>query len=265
MIGGVSAQDETEERQQDKYTVKAKKKLHSRFLLQQDLKEKEKQAALLLEQQKVVLESDPALADGLKVLQLTSRVLSFLQRAEEPPADELRGLRVHCWVLVLSGSREVEEHFFIDPLSGNSYATGDGGFLGIESVWDNYNYYVNMQDCSNDCSVSSGWDTYPLRTAWSAPWRSRVCVCVQGVEFDLEDLDLWEPVLVGVASKKQLTDKILRRREIRFLGRVNSKYKVCRWRRGGAEAAVSQASPPVGGSQRWAGAAQVKLAVLCLC
>lgn len=44
----------TPEPQQNKYTVKPKKKLHSRFLLQQEMKEKEKEAALLLEQQKVL-------------------------------------------------------------------------------------------------------------------------------------------------------------------------------------------------------------------
>lgn len=49
------AQDATPEKQQNKYTVKLKKKLHSRFLLRQEMKEKE--AALLLEQQKLVCES----------------------------------------------------------------------------------------------------------------------------------------------------------------------------------------------------------------
>lgn len=58
-------------------------------------------------------------------------------------------------MLVLSGSRDIEDNFFIDPLSGNGYTTDDGNFLGIESVWDNYNYHVNMQDCCRDCSVSS--------------------------------------------------------------------------------------------------------------
>lgn len=42
------------EPQRNKYTVKPKKKLDSRFLLQQERKEKEKEAALLLAQQKVV-------------------------------------------------------------------------------------------------------------------------------------------------------------------------------------------------------------------
>ena len=103
--------------------------------------------------------------------------MSFPQEEEERPADNLRGLRVHCWVLVLPGSRDVEENFFIDPLSGNSYATSDGHFLGIESVWDNYNYYVNMQDCCSDCSVSSqGPPIDPKPPA--APPGGHPCVCV---------------------------------------------------------------------------------------
>ncbi|CAG07272.1 unnamed protein product, partial [Tetraodon nigroviridis] len=170
--------DVTPEPQQNKYTLKPKKKPHSRFLLQQEKKkrekEKEKEAALLLERQKVI------------------------QRDEERPADDLRGLRVHCWVLVLAGSRDVENNFFIDPLSGNGYATHAQDFLGVESVWDNYNYYVNMQDCSNGSDVV----------------------------YDLEDLDRWEPVLVGVTSKRQLTDQVLKRKENRFLGKVNTAKEV---------------------------------------
>lgn len=50
---------------------------------------------------------------------------------------------------------------------------------------------------------------------------------VQGVEYDLEDLDLWEPVLVGVATKKQLADEVLKRKENRFLGKVSTTQKVC--------------------------------------
>lgn len=80
---------------------------------------------------------------------------SELQEAEEPTCDHLCGLRVHAWVLVLSGKREVPETFFIDPFTGNSYSTMDEQFLGIESVWNHKNYWVNMQDCRNSCKVMS--------------------------------------------------------------------------------------------------------------
>lgn len=52
---------------------------------------------------------------------------------------------------------------------------------------------------------------------------------VQGVEYDLEDVDLWEPVLVGVTSKKKLSDEVLKRKENRFLGKVSSKLEVCNY------------------------------------
>lgn len=76
-----------------------------------------------------------------------------VQDSKQSPADPLHGLRVHCWVLVLSGSCSVQENFFIDPLTGKSHSTDDVTFLGIESVWNHRNYYVNMQDCRDGCRV----------------------------------------------------------------------------------------------------------------
>lgn len=51
-------QEATPEPQQNKYTVKPRKKLQSHFLLQQQMKKKDKEAALILEQQKVSCSSD---------------------------------------------------------------------------------------------------------------------------------------------------------------------------------------------------------------
>lgn len=78
------------------------------------------------------------------------------QEVENANSDPLHGLRVHCWVLVLSGKREVPESFFIDPFTARSYSTQDDHFLGIESLWNHKNYWVNMQDCWNCCKVP-GW------------------------------------------------------------------------------------------------------------
>lgn len=76
-----------------------------------------------------------------------------MQKEEKAKPDELHGLRVHCWVLVLAGKREVPESFFIDPLTARSYKTQDTHFLGIESLWNHKNYWINMQDCWNCCKV----------------------------------------------------------------------------------------------------------------
>nr|XP_056718780.1 dynein regulatory complex subunit 7 [Euleptes europaea] len=90
--------------------------------------------------------------------------------AEKPIPDSLYGLRVHAWVLVLSGKREVPESFYIDPFTGRSYDTKDELFLGIESVWNHRNYWINMQDCWNGC---------------------------KDLEFDLGDPVRWEFMLLG--------------------------------------------------------------------
>ena len=79
---------------------------------------------------------------------------SDYQEREKPPPDPLYGLRVHSWVLVLSGKREVPESFFIEPFTGFAHPVDSGSYLGIESVWNHQNYWVNMQDCSQGVTVS---------------------------------------------------------------------------------------------------------------
>ncbi|GAA6233809.1 dynein regulatory complex subunit 7 [Lates japonicus] len=158
------------ESQENKYTVKPLRELKSHFVMQQEKKKQEAEAALLQRQK-------------------------LQEESEQRPADPLRGLRVHCWVLVLSGSRSVQENFFIDPLTGISYSTIDDNFLGIESVWNNLNYYVNMQDCKNGCA---------------------------DMVYDLEDLKMWEPVLYGAASKKQLILDVLKKKtETKMMSKIS--------------------------------------------
>ncbi|XP_059188538.1 dynein regulatory complex subunit 7 [Centropristis striata] len=156
-----------QELQENKYTVKPPRELKSHFLTQQEKKKQDAEAALLQKQK-------------------------LHEESERRPADPLRGLRVHCWVLVLSGSRSVRQNFFIDPLSGKGYATDHDNFLGIESVWNNLNYYVNMQDCRNGCA---------------------------GMVYDLEDLQMWEPVLYGATSKKQLILDVLDKKERQMISK----------------------------------------------
>ncbi|XP_044125266.1 dynein regulatory complex subunit 7 [Bufo gargarizans] len=114
-----------------KYSVRPPRQLVSKFELQQELKKEAKVQASRLRQQQ---EEEQRLED-----------------AERPAMDTLYGLRVHCWVLVLSGKREVPDNFFIDALTGNAYRTRDQRFLGIESLWSHQNYWVNMQDCRRGC------------------------------------------------------------------------------------------------------------------
>ena len=47
------------------------------------------------------------------------------------------------------------ESFFIESSTGESYALNFSGYLGVESIWNNRNYWVNMQDCSKGVMVRS--------------------------------------------------------------------------------------------------------------
>ncbi|XP_029282390.1 dynein regulatory complex subunit 7-like isoform X4 [Cottoperca gobio] len=129
-----------QEPQENKYTVKPLRELKSNFVTQQEKKKQDAEAARFQKHK--------------------------LQESEQRPADPLQGLRVHCWVLVLSGSRSVQENFFIDPLTGNSYTTDNDNFLGIESVWNNLNYYVNMQDCRNGCAEEEQPRAFEMPRSW---------------------------------------------------------------------------------------------------
>ncbi|XP_056137908.1 dynein regulatory complex subunit 7 [Lampris incognitus] len=146
-----------------KYAVKPSTALYSRFdRSQEEAKQKKAQAASLKKQ--------------LEAQQLQ-------EKSERPPPDPLRGLRVHCWLLVMSGSRGVPQHFFIDPLTGKSYSTTDENFLGIESIWNQHNYWVNIQDCSYSCA---------------------------NMVYDLEDAGMWESVLYDTANQMLLLSSTMK-------------------------------------------------------
>ncbi|XP_040185178.1 dynein regulatory complex subunit 7 isoform X1 [Rana temporaria] len=133
-----------------KYSVRPPRQLISRFELEQEAKHQAKIQAMHLKEQE---DEEQRQAE-----------------AEKAGPDPLYGLRVHCWVLVLSGKREVPENFFIDALTGNAYPTKDEHFLGIETVWNHENYWANMQDCHNGC---------------------------KDMTFDLGDPVCWEVMLMG--------------------------------------------------------------------
>ncbi|NXT76105.1 DRC7 protein, partial [Zapornia atra] len=137
------------------YRLKSALDLQSKFELQQEAKKKAEAEAAQKTKER----------EEEKVL------------VRKPERDPLHGLRVHAWVLVLSGKRDVPETFFINPFTGHSHSTMDEHFLGIESVWNNSNYWVNMQDCRNGC---------------------------KDLIFDLGDSILWEMMLSESSTPLQL-------------------------------------------------------------
>lgn len=138
-----------------KYTVKPPRDLSSKFekklALRKVMEEKLNKEKLQKEEEERFLES------------------------QKPPPDPLYGLRVHSWILVKSGKREIAEDFFIEPFTGKEYSQQSLSFLGIESVWNHLNYWANMQDCSTGCSE---------------------------LVFDLYNTTKWEFLMVGASQPK---------------------------------------------------------------
>lgn len=126
-----------------KYSVKPPRDLNSKYLHSQEERVRKQKEAELEKRRK---EEENAIAE-----------------LEKPPPDPLYGLRIHSWVLVLSGKREVPETFFIEALSGVAKSTKDENYLGIESIWNHQNYWVNMQKCQDGTAVSNLFFFYILK------------------------------------------------------------------------------------------------------
>uniref|UniRef100_H2YT25 Coiled-coil domain-containing protein 135 n=1 Tax=Ciona savignyi TaxID=51511 RepID=H2YT25_CIOSA len=133
-----------------KYSVKPPRDLRSKFIIKMEARKKKEEEE---EEKKKQQEEEDKIAE-----------------LEKPPPDPLYGLRIHAWVLVRGGKREVPEDFFIEPFTGRSYPPSSTSFLGIESVWNHTNYWANMQNCASGCKDMS---------------------------FDLMDTEKWEFMLAG--------------------------------------------------------------------
>ncbi|XP_032455777.1 dynein regulatory complex subunit 7 [Nasonia vitripennis] len=107
---------------------------------------------------------------------------------ERPTADRQFGQRIHAWVALLPGGvgprgAQVSEALFIEPATGVPRSPREletaNVYLGIESLWNNRNYWVNMQDCTEACAK---------------------------LDWDLRDVRLWEHLLAGEPREMRNVD-----------------------------------------------------------
>ncbi|XP_011641883.1 dynein regulatory complex subunit 7-like [Pogonomyrmex barbatus] len=142
-----------------KYQLKAPPDFRSRFLLELEDRERRKAEAELQrqkeEQQRMIAEF------------------------ERPQLDKYFGYRIHAWVVILpedKGMRlqEIAEPIFVEASSGMSYNPADEEtnsiYLGIESIWNDQNYWMNMQPQGKGCAE---------------------------INWDLNRIELWEHLLPG--------------------------------------------------------------------
>ena len=70
---------------------------------------------------------------------------SEVERDREGGSTGVPIKRVHAWVFVCAGKRDVKESVFVEPSTGRVYTLTASPYVGIESVWNNENYWINLQ------------------------------------------------------------------------------------------------------------------------
>lgn len=73
-------------------------------------------------------------------------------------SDPLFGKRVHAWVMVMPLENKNDKYsseisYFIEPSTGERKEISDENYTGIEVVWNNTNYWVNLQFLEGGCTV----------------------------------------------------------------------------------------------------------------
>lgn len=63
--------------------------------------------------------------------------------------------KIHCWVLVREGSRNIMEPFFIDVFTGAYYDVLDKNYLKISCVWNDKNYHIPRYVATNHEKVTT--------------------------------------------------------------------------------------------------------------
>eukprot|EP00163_Fabomonas_tropica_P007385 TRINITY_DN1710_c0_g1_i2.p1 TRINITY_DN1710_c0_g1~~TRINITY_DN1710_c0_g1_i2.p1 ORF type:complete len:683 (-),score=196.63 TRINITY_DN1710_c0_g1_i2:121-2169(-) len=97
---------------------------------------------------------------------------------EEVEEDPYHKRRVHAWVLIREGKRGMSSNVYIEPSTAVVYPIDPEEslpYLTVESVFNNRNYWVNMQELPEDGLL-------------------------QDLSFDLRDNGLWEFVLIDTMS-----------------------------------------------------------------
>lgn len=58
--------------------------------------------------------------------------------------DEYGQSRIHCWVLLQKGNREISETFFIEPTTGRKYSIMDAPYYTVDSIFNHKNFWINL-------------------------------------------------------------------------------------------------------------------------
>ena len=59
--------------------------------------------------------------------------------------DEHGRNRIHAWVLIHKGKRDLQESFFVEPSTGRRYNLDSAPYYSVEAIFNNRNFWINME------------------------------------------------------------------------------------------------------------------------
>jgi hypothetical protein len=118
--------EEAEPDDEDKFVIPKKPPLRSEYQEAKGQAEASDKARMEEEELKSDSEDDPSSAEDFKY----------------------ENRRIHCWVLVRKGLREVDQDVYIEPTTGRLYEVDRCPYLKIDLIWNHKNLWVNMQVCN---------------------------------------------------------------------------------------------------------------------
>eukprot|EP00002_Diphylleia_rotans_P017531 TRINITY_DN3404_c0_g1_i3.p1 TRINITY_DN3404_c0_g1~~TRINITY_DN3404_c0_g1_i3.p1 ORF type:complete len:916 (-),score=156.85 TRINITY_DN3404_c0_g1_i3:477-3224(-) len=123
-----------------------------------------------------MMEEKRLMAEELERSKAISQTRKVASR--EKPSQHQRNVerRIHCWVMIFAGKREVQQNIFIEATTGTCYPIEHAGYLGIESLWNHRNVWINMQTKVH---------------------------AIKDLSFDLHDIVRWEHVILEAAHARK--------------------------------------------------------------
>lgn len=82
--------------------------------------------------------------------------------------DPLYGKRIHCWVIIIPSETKdqytTSEPYFIEPSTSEQKDIANENYIGIEAIWNQKNFWVNLQALEGGCSVrvNDGYSIFML-------------------------------------------------------------------------------------------------------
>lgn len=60
------------------------------------------------------------------------------------PEDEYGRTRLHAWVLIQKGAREMQRSIFIEPTTSRQYSLDNSPYFSIQGIFNHQNFWVNL-------------------------------------------------------------------------------------------------------------------------